>query len=70
MVAKLIKRSLIARQPHAHDGRAMSLYLTAAGRTLMVRAEKTAAALELQATSALNATERGQLIGLLQKIFI
>ena len=70
MVAMLSKRSLIERQPHAHDGRAMSLYLTAAGRSLMLRAEETAAALELQATSALNATERGQLIGLLQKIYM
>jgi len=69
MLAALRKRGLITRQPHAQDGRAMSLFLSSDGESLMARAEQTAVALELQATAGLDADERDQLIRLLQKIY-
>ena len=66
----LPKRSLIERRPHPSDGRAMGLHLTAPGHRLMRDAEKTAAALELEATSRLSASERKTLMRLLQKVYL
>ena len=69
MVGALEKRGLIRRERHAEDGRAVSLYLTAGGGQLMRQAEKTASALELEASSALSAGERKTLIRLLRKVY-
>lgn len=70
MVGTLDKRGLIQRAPHRSDGRAMSLYLTAAGEQLMREAEVTAAELEGDATARLSASERNTLMRLLQKIYL
>lgn len=69
MVNAMEKRALIARRPHPHDGRAMGLHPTTAGLDMMRRAEKTAAQLEKESTSALSATERKTLMRLLKKIY-
>ena len=69
MLAALRKRGLVTREPHALDGRAISLFLTIDGQALMTRAEQAAAELELQATHPLSADERALLISLLQKIY-
>lgn len=63
------KRDLLARLPHPDDGRAIGLYLTAAGHQLMVRAEKTATELELDAASKLSVAEKKTLLRLLQKVY-
>lgn len=70
MINLFEKRSLIERRPHPSDGRAMGLHMTAPGHRLMRDAEKTAAALELEATSRLNASERKTLMRLLQKVYL
>ena len=63
------KRGLLARSPHPDDGRAIGLYLTDAGRKLMLQAEKTETALELDAASRLSAAEKKTLLRLLQKVY-
>ena len=70
MVNALEKRGLIVRHPHPHDGRAMGLHLTPAGRKLMRDAEQTAAQLEAEAASKLSETEVKTLIRLLQKVYL
>ena len=70
LLDKLEARGLIARVPNPADKRSQMLHLTASGRELVTRAEKIVNRLELDATSVLSDAERGQLIGLLQKIFI
>jgi hypothetical protein len=47
----------------------MGLHLTPAGVTLMRRAEKTAAQLELDSTSRLTDAERKTLLQLLKKVY-
>jgi DNA-binding MarR family transcriptional regulator len=69
MINQLLQRGLIQRQPHPHDGRALGLYLTQEGITLMALAESTAASLENEATARLTAAERKTLLRLLQKIY-
>ena len=69
MVDALEKRDLIVRQPHPLDGRAMGLHLTPAGLTLMRKAEKTAAQLEVDSTARLTDAERKTLLQLLTKIY-
>lgn len=69
MINQLLQRGLIQRQPHPHDGRALGLYLTQEGITLMAQAESTAASLENEATARLTAAERKTLLRLLQKIY-
>lgn len=69
MVSQLHKRELITRRPHPHDGRAMGLHLTPAGKKLVKQAEVTASELEDQATSGLSAAERRTLMLLLRKIY-
>ena len=68
MVNALEQRGLILRERHAKDGRAMSLYTTDAGATLMRAAEQVAVELEIDRTQGLTATERKTLMRLLQKI--
>lgn len=70
MINQLQRRELITRRPHPHDGRAMGLHLTPAGRKLVKQAELTASELEETATARLSAAERKQLMQLLRKIYI
>ena len=70
MVNQLQARELILRRPHPHDGRAMGLHLTPAGRKMMKQAEVTAFELEEAATARLSAAERKTLMQLLQKIYL
>ncbi len=69
LLKPLVKRALIERRPHPHDGRAMALHLTSTGRALMAKAEATAAELELQATANLSKSERTTLLQLLKKVY-
>jgi len=69
MISQLHKRELITRRPHPHDGRAMGLHLTPAGKKLVKQAEVTASELEDQATAGLSAAERRTLMLLLRKIY-
>lgn len=70
MINQLQRRELITRRPHPHDGRAMGLHLTPAGRKLVKQAEVTASELEDAATARLSPAERKTLIQLLRKIYI
>lgn len=69
MVKALESRSLLTRQPHPNDGRAVGLHLTASGQTMMHEAERTAQELESDATARLTPAERKTMIRLLQKIY-
>lgn len=70
MINSAESKGLISKRPHPHDGRAMGLHLTAAGKKLMRQAEADASALEQEATARLSLAERKTLIRLLQKIYI
>lgn len=70
MVNQLQARELILRRPHPHDGRAMGLHLTPAGKKMMKQAEVTAFELEEAATARLSAAERKTLMQLLRKIYV
>lgn len=70
LLDKLEQRSLVARQRNPEDRRSQVLVLTSAGMRMCVKAEKTASELEQKATEMLSESERGQLITLLQKIFM
>jgi DNA-binding MarR family transcriptional regulator len=70
MINQLQRRELITRRPHPHDGRAMGLHLTPAGRKLVKQAELTASELEDAATARLSQAERKTLMQLLRKIYI
>lgn len=69
-ISAMEKRALVVRRPHPQDGRALGLYLTEAGATLMVDAERTASELEVDATHRLSAAEKKTLMRLLQKIYL
>ena len=68
LVKQLQDRSLIRRQPHPCDGRAVGLHLTPAGRVLLSRASQVAAQADRQATARLTDAEVRKLLSLLQKI--
>ncbi|MDP3702423.1 MAG: MarR family transcriptional regulator [Hylemonella sp.] len=70
MISQLQKRELITRRPHPHDGRAMGLHLTPAGRKMVKQAEVTASELEEAITTRLSVAERKTLMQLLKKIYI
>jgi DNA-binding MarR family transcriptional regulator len=70
LLAGLEKRELVQRQTHPSDKRAMALQLTSAGAKLMLAAEQTAEALELDAAAQLTSVERKTLIRLLQKVYL
>lgn len=70
MLNALQKRKLIERLPHPHDRRAIGLYPSGAGITLMLSAEKTAARLEGEATAKLTTAEAKTLLRLLRKIYL
>ncbi|QBK06488.1 MarR family transcriptional regulator [Hylemonella gracilis] len=64
------KRGLIERRPHPHDGRAMGLHLTVAGRALVRKAERAASQNDAQVTARLSTAERRALLRLLEKIYL
>lgn len=70
MINQLQRRELITRRPHPHDGRAMGLHLTAAGKKMVKQGEVTASELEEATTARLSVAERKMLIQLLKKIYI
>ncbi|WP_343585107.1 MarR family transcriptional regulator [Herbaspirillum sp.] len=70
LLDRLEQRGLVMRQRNPQDRRSQVLALTAAGMRMCVKAEKTASELELKATEMLSESERAQLIGLLQKMFM
>jgi len=70
MINQLQRRDLITRRPHPHDGRAMGLHLTAAGKKMVKQAEVTASELEEATTARLTVAERKMLMQLLRKIYI
>ena len=70
LVGALEKRSLIRRERHQADGRAVSLYLTTDGQAMLSSAEQTASQLEQDAAPRLSAAERKTLMRLLQKIYL
>lgn len=70
MINQLQRRELITRRPHPHDGRAMGLHLTAAGKKMVKQAEVTASELEEATTARLSVAERKMLMQLLKKIYI
>ena len=70
MVNELEKRGLIAKRPHPSDGRATGLHPTPSGLALVGQAEKTALALEAEATTRLSVAERKTLIRLLKKVYL
>lgn len=69
MVSALEQRGLVVRARHPRDGRAIGLHLTAPGKRLARRAERTAARLEAQASSQLSPDEVRTLIGLLRRLY-
>ena len=69
-ISLMEKRDLLQRKPHPDDGRAIGLYLTAAGSQLMVEAENTATQLEADVSSKLTAAEVKTLLRLLQKVYL
>jgi len=69
LVGTLERRGLVLRQRHPTDRRAMGLHLTGPGRTLMRKAERTAAGIEAGVASRLSAAEARTLIRLLRKVY-
>ncbi|MGJ7496742.1 MarR family winged helix-turn-helix transcriptional regulator [Variovorax sp. RT4R15] len=70
LIAAMDSRGLIERRPHPHDGRAVGLHLTTAGKKLIREAEAAVVQLELDASAKLSARERESLIKLLQKLYL
>jgi DNA-binding MarR family transcriptional regulator len=70
LLERLESRDLLERRRNPSDKRSQVLALTAAGRTLCKKADKTVAELENEATSMLSDQERADLLRLLQKIFL
>jgi DNA-binding MarR family transcriptional regulator len=70
MLDKLETRGIVIRQRNPMDKRSQTLALTKEGLSLCTKAEKTALALEIEATAALTDGERDQLMRLLQKVFL
>ncbi len=70
LIQSLDSRGLIERQPHPHDGRAMGLYPTEKGKSLMLDAEATASELERNVGGKLTPNQAQTLVMLLQKIYL
>jgi DNA-binding MarR family transcriptional regulator len=68
LVDDLEQRGLAERRRDPVDRRAYTLYLTPAGRDLLGELERTADERDVELLSALNASERSQLISLLQRV--
>lgn len=69
LVRRLEARALLRRKPHPQDGRAVGLYLSAAGERLMLQAEHTVSETEAAVVAHLSEGERRTLIRLLQKVY-
>ena len=69
LVKQLQDRSLIHRQPHPSDGRAMGLHLTVAGRNLLKKALHSATQADQDATARLTQEELQELLRLLRKVY-
>jgi DNA-binding MarR family transcriptional regulator len=67
-LARMDRRGLIRRAPHAEDARARTVHLTDKGRALHGPAIAAAKAQNDAATADLTATERAQLIALMHKV--
>jgi DNA-binding MarR family transcriptional regulator len=70
LLDRLEARGLVMRQRNPADKRSQTLVLTAEGRALCRKADKTVSDLESEATSMLTDEERTELLRLLQKIFL
>ena len=70
LIQSLDSRGLIDRQPHPHDGRAMGLYPTEKGKSLMLDAEATASELERNVGGKHTPNQAQTLVMLLQKIYL
>jgi DNA-binding MarR family transcriptional regulator len=68
LVDDLEDRGLAERRRDPADRRAYTLYLTPPGRELLAELERTADEEEAELLGALEATERSQLISLLQRV--
>jgi DNA-binding MarR family transcriptional regulator len=68
LVDDLEDRGLAERRRDPHDRRAYTLYLTPPGRELLADLERAADERETELLTALNASERSQLISLLRRI--
>jgi DNA-binding MarR family transcriptional regulator len=68
LVDDLEQRGLAERHRDPNDRRAYTLYLTPAGRELLADLEHEADEREAELLTALNASERSQLISLLQRV--
>lgn len=68
LVDDLERRGLAVRRRDATDRRAYTLYLTPAGRDLLADLKRIAEEHEAELLSALDASERSQLISLLQRV--
>jgi DNA-binding MarR family transcriptional regulator len=68
LVDDLEQRGLAERRRDPVDRRAYTLYLTPAGRELLADLERAAGEREAELLTALNASERSQLISLLQRV--
>jgi DNA-binding MarR family transcriptional regulator len=68
LVDELEERRLLERRPRPGDRRAHALHLTPAGKRLLAKAGRLAAALEGELTQTLDANERAQLLELLDRV--
>ncbi len=68
MIEVLEGRGLVRREASSDDRRSQALFLTSEGRTLLAELHRREAAHEARIASALNETERVQLLGLLKRV--
>src|SRR4051794_39290463 len=68
LVDDLERRGLAERRRDPNDRRAYTLYLTPSGHELLAELERQAEAREAELLAALNASERSQLVSLLQRV--
>lgn len=68
IVDELEQAGLVERRPHPSDRRIRALYLTPKGRRLLGRGRKLAAEHEEELTRGMSASERRQLVALLQRV--
>lgn len=68
-ISLMEKRHLLTRKPHPEDGRAIGLYLTAAGNQMMQQAENAATEIELEISSKLTVAEKKTFLRLLGKVY-
>lgn len=69
LLNQLDKRQLIERRPHPTDGRAVALFLSETGESMMALAEAEATELEKDVTAGLTDKQRQTLIDLLKKVY-